>query len=108
MGDFNVINEEIDIHQLKGRENMAGCTQIERNNFKTLLNDCNLIDSFRYQHPKTKKYTFWSNRGHAKDRNKGWRLDYALINKNLIKSLKISNIVQIQTKSDHVPIMCGI
>ena len=37
-----------------------------------------LVDVFRQLNPHPEQYTWWSNRGQARAKNVGWRLDYHL------------------------------
>ena len=49
-------------------------------------------------------YTYWSNFGRARINNKGWRIDYFVISKELFKSVK-NMIIHTDVKgSDHCPI----
>ena len=64
------------------------------------------IDTFRHLYPKkTQQFSFFSNRGvDMRKQNKGWRLDYALINKEDIDIVVDSSIHKEFVGSDHVPI----
>ena len=65
------------------------------------------IDTFRNLHPKEQKFSFFSKRGNAKDQNKGWRVDYFIINENA-KYIEVEQSDMIDRKkydsSDHIPI----
>ena len=64
-----------------------------------------LVDTFRHLNPDKKDtYTYWSYRGGARPKNKGWRIDYFLISDKIKKNLKTSEIHHKQTGSDHAPI----
>lgn len=89
---MNVANDEIDLKNPRVNEGKACFTKEERQKFKQLLSECNLVDSFRHLHPKTAKYSFWSYRNNARLRNVGWRLDYILVDKRLkLSSADIMN-----------------
>jgi exodeoxyribonuclease-3 len=107
-GDLNVANEDIDIHSPKTNKRTAGFTDEERNSFKQHLNELKLIDTFRYLHPTTITYSYWSYRFKSRENNKGWRIDYFLVSENLIKNVKKSSIFTDITGSDHAPIMLNI
>ena len=104
-GDLNVAHQNIDIFNHKGHSKSAGFTKEERNEFTKLLKECNVIDTFRELYPEKKKYTYWSYLGNARIKNKGWRIDYFLISKELKKELKNSLILDHIYGSDHCPIL---
>ena len=65
-----------------------------------------MVDSFRHLHPTTAKYSFWSYRTRAREKNVGWRLDYILVDKRLkVHQAEIMNDVY---GSDHCPVMARI
>jgi exodeoxyribonuclease III len=104
-GDLNVAHQNIDIFNHKGHSKSAGFTNEERDEFTNLLNECDLVDTFRELYPGDKKYTYWSYLGNARKNNKGWRIDYFLISKKLKKKLKNSLILDHIYGSDHCPIL---
>lgn len=103
-GDFNVAHEAIDLARPKENYNKsAGYMQEEIDGFNALIN-AGFIDTWRFQHPKTIKYSWWSMRGGARSRNVGWRIDYLLASATLqdrIHSTDIHNDIQ---GSDHCPV----
>ncbi len=103
-GDFNVAREEIDIANPKQNIHNAGFTKEEREWINTFLSK-DYVDTFRYLHPKQIKYTWWTYRFHARERNIGWRLDYFIVTKKLIKKVKESEILDNVKGSDHCPII---
>jgi len=42
------------------------------------------IDTFRHFHPDTVKYSWWTYRFKARDRNVGWRIDYFFVTQDII------------------------
>ena len=109
-GDLNVANNEIDIFEPKGHEKSPGFTIQERDSFKQFLNE-GFVDTFREKYPNEQKFSFFSKRSKAKFDNKGWRLDYFVVNKNN-KNFKIieSNMLDKNNynSSDHIPIKLEI
>ena len=79
-GDVNVVPEERDIYDLKANEANPGCSMKERNSFEQLLTECSLVDTYRVLYPKRVQYTFWSLRKADRNINRGWRIDFFLIN----------------------------
>ena len=106
-GDLNVAKEDIDLFEPKGNERTPGFTKKEKDSFKNFL-DMGYVDSFRDLHPKEQKYSFFSKKGNLKEQNKGWRIDYFIINKDS-KNIKIedSNMLDKDKydSSDHIPIV---
>lgn len=102
-GDFNAAHEEIDLARPKQNHHNAGFTDEERKGITNLLN-AGFVDTFRALHPDSKRYTWWSHWGHARENNVGWRIDYFFISKSLKKNLKGAEIYENVTGSDHCPI----
>lgn len=104
-GDLNVAHQEIDIHKAKGHENSAGFTQEERESFTKFL-DRGYVDTFRYLHPETVKFSYFSKyHKQNKSLNKGWRLDYFIVNKEAIEHVTEADIMTEYDSSDHCPII---
>ena len=70
--------------------------------------DSGFIDSFRYFNKEPDNYTWWSYRANARNNNKGWRLDYAMVAEPLEDRLKRSIILSEAKHSDHCPILVEI
>jgi exodeoxyribonuclease-3 len=107
-GDLNVAHKEIDIKNSKTNLQSAGFTIEERESFDILLSDLNVIDTFRYLKPLEIKYSFWSYRFKSREKNAGWRLDYFLLSKKLLKKIINSDIIIDIMGSDHAPIILEI
>ena len=100
----------LDIFDPKGREKLAGFTQVEKESFIKFLKS-GYVDTFRKLHPNEMKYSFFSIRGGVqtnKEKNKGWRLDYFIINKNpnniVVKESNMLDKDKYNT-SDHIPLI---
>ena len=108
-GDLNVAKENIDIHNPKGHEKYAGFTQGEKESFRKFLKT-GYIDTFRKLHPKEQKFSFFTIKKNfnAKPYNKGWRLDYFVINKDP-KSIVVKDSDMLDkdkyNSSDHIPLI---
>lgn len=107
-GDLNVAHQEIDIKNPKTNLKTAGYTIEERNSFTELLNETNVIDSFRSLNPTIIKYSYWTYKFGARSKNIGWRIDYFLIDKKIIKKILKSDILDDILGSDHAPIILEI
>ena len=107
LGDYNICHEAIDIHNPVGLSNVSGFLPVEREWIGNFLNN-GFIDSFRHFNKEPEQYTWWSYRANSRARNKGWRLDYALVNAPLQEKLKRSVILSDAVHSDHCPILLEI
>jgi len=105
-GDFNCAHNEIDLKNPKTNICNAGFTKEEREGLSKLLEEAELVDSFRTLYPDEKDaYTFWSYRMEARSKNVGWRLDYFLISLKLKDSLVESTMRTKVLGSDHCPLV---
>lgn len=107
-GDLNVAHTEIDLKNPKTNLKTAGYTIEERTSFTTLLAETQLVDTFRVFNPSIIKYSYWSYKFKARDSNAGWRIDYFLVNKKIIKKIIKSDILTEILGSDHAPIILEI
>ena len=103
-GDLNVAHEEIDIKNAKANIGNAGFSYEERGKMTELL-AAGFTDSFRYLHPDTVKYSWWSYRFRARENNAGWRLDYFLVSDRLRDRISVAEILTDVMGSDHCPVL---
>lgn len=106
-GDLNVAANPIDLANPQANRNNAGYSEQERSKFAELLNS-GFVDTFRYLHPNEVKYSWWSYRFKARERNAGWRIDYFLISdfaKNIVKKADILTDIK---GSDHCPVLLQV
>ena len=102
-GDYNICHKEIDIHDPIRNKNVSGFLPEERRWLdKFIMNG--FIDSFRHLNSEPHNYSWWSYRANSRANNKGWRIDYALVTKSLIKNIDNSFILNSVEHSDHCPI----
>lgn len=102
-GDLNVAHEEIDLKNPSSNRRNAGFTDEERGKFNELLS-AGFIDSWRMLNPDTVKYSWWSYRFQARQRNAGWRIDYFLVSDSLKDSVTGAEIHNEILGSDHCPV----
>lgn len=102
-GDYNICHQAIDIHDPVRNKNVSGFLPEERKWLDNFLNS-GFIDSFRHLNPQPHHYSWWSYRANARNNNKGWRIDYALVSKNLEKNIVRSFILPEAKHSDHCPV----
>ena len=104
VGDYNTCHKAIDIARPEENENVSGFLPIERAWMDKYV-DSGFVDTFRTLHPDTREaYSWWSNRGGARARNVGWRLDYAFVDQTLMQNVVSSEIHPNVMGSDHCPI----
>ena len=106
-GDFNIIPEEIDVHDFKRYENDAlGRLEI-RKKYRELIN-LGFKDVYRIKNKTKQEYTFWDYFAGSWQKNYGMRIDHFLISNSLvenIKSIYINKKPRSKEKpSDHTPI----
>jgi len=106
-GDFNTAHNEIDLARPKENINTSGFMPIERKKIDQLI-ELGFMDSFRLFCKEPNHYTWWSQRGRARENNIGWRIDYHFVSKELVN--KITNVYQQPTVygSDHCPVVIEI
>ena len=89
---------------------MSGFLPHERQWFSDLLDD-GWHDAFREViGEEVKTYSWWSNRGQARAKDRGWRIDYFLLNK---PAMKLVSNVRIERQggleiSDHAPVIIDL
>ncbi len=62
------------------------------------------IDTFRIFNKKGGNYTWWPYFVNARQRNLGWRIDYAFASNSLLPKIKKAFILKDILGSDHCPI----
>ena len=106
-GDFNIIPEEIDVHDFKRYENDAlGRIEI-RKKYRELIN-LGFKDVYRLINKKKQEYTFWDYFAGSWQKNYGMRIDHFLLSNNLLEnvvSINVNKKPRSKIKpSDHTPI----
>lgn len=102
-GDLNVAHNDIDIKNPASNRHNAGFTDEERGKFNALL-DAGFVDSWRMLNPDTVKYSWWSYRFKARERNAGWRIDYFIVSKSMKDRISGAEIHNEIFGSDHCPV----
>lgn len=106
-GDYNICHEAIDIHDPVRNATNSGFLPEEREWMTRFLNE-GFIDTFRLLHPDKQEYTWWSYRFNSRAKNKGWRIDYCMVNEPVRPMLKDARILNDAVHSDHCPMMLEI
>jgi exodeoxyribonuclease-3 len=103
-GDFNVAHKEIDLARPKANYNKSAGFMQEEINGMDAYQEAGLVDTFRKINPKDVKYSWWSYRGGAREKNVGWRIDYFLVTESFLPKVKSSFILNEVFGSDHCPV----
>ncbi|MEY4906409.1 MAG: exodeoxyribonuclease [Pseudomonadota bacterium] len=111
VGDVNIAHREADLKNWKGNRKNSGFLPEERAWMTRLLDPVEaggggLVDVYRQLHPDTTDecYTWWSNRGQARAKNVGWRIDYHLATPGVAALARSASIYKGQWFSDHAPL----
>jgi exodeoxyribonuclease-3 len=105
VGDINIAHREIDLKNWKGNRKNSGFLPEERAWMSDLLDDLGLVDVFRTLNPHPEQYTWWSNRGQARAKNVGWRIDYHLATPGIAALARSEHIYLERRFSDHAPLV---
>jgi len=104
-GDYNTAHNEIDLKNPKANEKNSGFLRIERDWLDRIIEN-GYVDIYRYFYPDVIKYSWWTYRFKARERNIGWRIDYFFVTKDIIDNgwVKEAFIDNDIFGSDHCPI----
>ncbi|MBN8728527.1 MAG: exodeoxyribonuclease III [Xanthomonadales bacterium] len=113
-GDWNIVRSRLDIRNWTSNQKNSGCLPAERAWLNAMIGadggsddtaqpDRGWVDSYRALHPEGRDYTWWSNRGAARAKNVGWRIDYQLVTPGLSPRLEACSIAREPRFSDHAP-----
>ncbi|HVK60946.1 MAG TPA: exodeoxyribonuclease III [Bdellovibrionales bacterium] len=104
VGDYNVARKPIDVYDPVKLADESGFLPEERDWFDSFL-ELGFVDTYRHFHPDARdKFTWWSARERARMGNRGWRIDYICVTKNLVSRLRSADILDRIETSDHCPI----
>jgi len=106
--DFNVAPTSLDIYSEKGKERSHGYTIEERNAFGRLLDECKVVNAFRFIHPEARKYSWFSYFGKAREQNKGWLIDGFVVSNRIKEKIKDCDILSEYKASDHRPMILDV
>jgi exodeoxyribonuclease III len=112
-GDWNIVRSRNDIKNWTSNQKNSGCLPSERAWLNSLIADdrgdgtpipkSGWLDSFRVVKPDAVEYSWWSNRGAARENNVGWRIDYQIVTPSLRERMKACEITATPRFSDHAP-----
>lgn len=105
-GDWNIAHREIDLKNWKGNLKNSGFLPEERAWMGDVFGPAGFVDVYRRLHPDAEgeAYTWWSNRGQARARNVGWRIDYHVATPGLAAAARRAAVYKEAWFSDHAPL----
>ena len=106
-GDWNTAHFPIDLARPKENIKTSGFMPIEREKMDRYV-DSGWIDTFRHFNTEPERYTWWTYRFGARQRNVGWRIDYFFVNESFISNIEDAEIHENIMGSDHCPVSITI
>lgn len=103
-GDYNTAHKEIDLARPKENVNISGFLPEERKKLDEIVKS-GYIDSFRILDSSPGIYSWWTQRGRARENNIGWRIDYHFVTKNLLTVVQNVKYRPEILGSDHCPVI---
>jgi len=103
VGDVNIAHHPIDIHDPVGNRKSSGFLPEERE-WMDRWEKLGFIDAFRFLHPTDVQYSWWSFRANSRQNNKGWRIDYQMVSRELEGALRGAGQAMEVVHSDHCPV----
>jgi exodeoxyribonuclease-3 len=105
-GDWNIAHREADLRNWKGNQKNSGFLPEERAWMDALFAGQGWVDVYRRLHPDSTDecYTWWSNRGQARAKNVGWRIDYQIATPGVAAHARSARIHKQSWFSDHAPL----
>ncbi len=103
--DWNICHKPIDLKNWKANQKNSGFLPEERAWLDELYDNVGYADAFRLVNEEEDQYSWWSNRGQARAKNVGWRLDYHVITPGLKDKVKHAEIYTEENFSDHAPVI---
>jgi exodeoxyribonuclease-3 len=106
-GDWNIAHQEIDLKNWRGNLKNSGFLPEERAWMSALLGAGGWVDVYRTLHPDATDdcYTWWSNRGQARAKNVGWRIDYQIATPGIAAKARAASVYKDVRFSDHAPLI---
>lgn len=104
-GDWNIAHKAIDLKNWRSNQKNSGFLPAERAWLDTVFDTLEFVDAFRHINKESDQYTWWSNRGKAREKNVGWRIDYQVVTPGLKETIESVMIYKDERFSDHAPLL---
>ncbi len=106
-GDWNIAHKEIDLKNWRSNQKNSGFLPEERAWMTRVFDDHGWVDVYRRLHPEASgdAYTWWSNRGQAREKNVGWRIDYQVATPDFAAAAWRAEVYKGERFSDHAPLL---
>ena len=104
-GDWNIAHSEIDLKNWRANRKNSGFLPEERNWLSQIVFANGWVDVYRKLKPHDHQYTWWSQRGKARENNVGWRIDYQISTKEIAQTAVNPWVEMSQNFSDHAPLI---
>jgi exodeoxyribonuclease-3 len=104
-GDYNIVHKRIDIKNWSGNQKSSGCLPHERAWLDHIYDDLGYVDTFREVRKEAELYSWWSNRGQARAKNVGWRIDYHACSPDWKERTVNAWVYKDEWYSDHAPVV---
>jgi exodeoxyribonuclease-3 len=104
-GDWNIAHKNIDLKNWRSNQKNSGFLPEEREWMDQLFGPERWVDAFREVNQEADQYTWWSNRGQARAKNVGWRIDYQVVSADLRAQVRQAYIHTDDRFSDHAPLV---
>ena len=102
-GDWNTAHHPIDLARPKENIKTSGFMPVEREKLDEYVAD-GWVDTFRLFHEEGERYSWWTYRFGARERNVGWRIDYFFVNEGMADLCIDADIHHDVFGSDHCPV----
>jgi exodeoxyribonuclease III len=108
LGDFNVAPRDLDVHDPLAWKGQIMCSDAERAALERVA-AWGLYDAFRELNPDAVAFSWWDYRQLGFQKNRGLRIDHALLTRPLLERCQAARIDREERKgklpSDHAPVL---
>ena len=107
VGDYNIVHEDIDIHNPTRKDKPSGFRPEERAWLSNWFQN-GFVDAYRVLYPNEITFSWWSYRAGSRGKNKGWRIDYISVSESEKDNIKEVQHFKDAEHSDHCAVALSI